>query len=284
VFAGTFSVGSATTLNCSWLFWQEASFGRVRFSLVTSRARASRNVIDYGTLGVRRAVAWVTAVLFTASQSAGTVIIHQTFRLATSTVRIAFVTFGAETLRTVKVDTAKSIRTTRFENAWILTLAVNASFVRRTIGIGSATNLETLDLRIAGESFGADADWTVLDNSAFGVGSANTGPLEARINTALFDASLSGLTVRIDFTFGLDDRCFNGSWSRLATDERITSVAVRARANWVVANDLTASIETASSRARIFTFLGDASIIVGTVRVGNALGFTGHVRIAKQAW
>jgi hypothetical protein len=120
--------------------WQEASFGRVRFSLVTSRARASGNVIDYGTLGVRRAVAWVTAVLFTASQSAGTVIIHETFGLATSTVRIAFVTFGAETLGTVKVDTAKSICTARFENAWILTLAVNASFVRRTVRIGSATN------------------------------------------------------------------------------------------------------------------------------------------------
>lgn len=163
MFAGTFSVGSTTTLNSSWLFckiliireldglnseirqqinytWQEASFGRVRFSLVTSRARASGNVIDYSTLSVRRAVTWVTAVLFTASQSAGTVIIHETFGLATSTVRVAFVTFGAETLWAVKVDTAKSIRTARFENAWILTLAVNASFVRRTVGIGSATN------------------------------------------------------------------------------------------------------------------------------------------------
>lgn len=143
--------------------------------------------------------------------------------------------------------------------------------------------LETLDLRIASESFGADADRTVLDNSALGVGSANTGPLETRINTALFDASLSGLTVRIDFTFGLDNRCFDDSWSRLAPDERITSVAVGARANWVVANHLTASIYTASSWARVFTFLGDASLVVGTVRVGNALGFTGHVRIAKQA-
>jgi hypothetical protein len=82
----------------------------------------------------------VFGVLFTASQSAGTVIIHETFGLATSTVRIAFVTFGAETLGTVKVDTAKSICTARFENAWILTLAVNASFVRRTVRIGSATN------------------------------------------------------------------------------------------------------------------------------------------------
>jgi hypothetical protein len=143
--------------------------------------------------------------------------------------------------------------------------------------------LETLDLRIAGESFGADADGSVLDNSAFGVGSANTRTLEARIDTALFDASLSRLTIRIDFTFGLDDRRFNGSWSRLATDERIPSVAVRARANWVVANDLTASIETASSRARISTFLGDASLVVGAVRVGNALGFTGHIRVAQQA-
>jgi hypothetical protein len=60
--------------------------------------------------------------------------------LTTSTVRIAFVTFGAETLRTVNVDTAKSIRTARFENAWILTLAVNASLGRRTVGIGSTTN------------------------------------------------------------------------------------------------------------------------------------------------
>jgi hypothetical protein len=97
-------------------------------------------VIDYGTLGVRRAVAWVTTVLFTTGQSAGTVIIHQTFGLATSTVRITLVTFGAETLRPVNVDTAKSVRTARFENAWILTLAINAGFVRRTVGIRSTTN------------------------------------------------------------------------------------------------------------------------------------------------
>ena len=120
-------------------------------------------------------------------------------------------------------------------------------------------------MRIAGETFSADTDRSVLDNSAFGVRSANTGSLEARINTTLFDTSLSGLTIRIDFTFGLDDRCFNGSWSRLATDERITIVAVRARANWVVANDLTASIDSASSRTRIFALLCYASHVVGTV-------------------
>lgn len=69
----------------------------------------------------------------------------------------------------------------------------------------------------------------------------------------------------------------------MATDERITNIAIRARANWVVANDLTASIDATSSRTRIFTFLGDASQVVGTVRVGNTLGFTGHVGITKQA-
>jgi hypothetical protein len=51
----------------------------------------------------------------------------------------------------------------------------------------------------------------------------------------------------------------------LATDERITIVAVRARANWVVANDLTASIDSASSRTRIFALLCYASHVVGTV-------------------
>ena len=66
--------------------------------------------------------------------------------------------------------------------------------------------LETLDLRIAGESFSADTDGSVLDNSTFGVRSANTGPLEARIDTTLFDTSLSGLTIGINFTFGFDDR------------------------------------------------------------------------------
>lgn len=163
-------------------------------------------MVDYGTFGIWRAVAWVTTILFTTSQIARTVIVHKTFGLAASTIRIAFMAFRAETLRAMNVHTTKSIRTTRFENAWILTLTVNASLGRRTVGIGSTTNLETLDLRISSESFSTHTDRAMLDNSAFGVWSTNTRSLEARINTTLFDTSLSSLAIGIDFAFRLDDR------------------------------------------------------------------------------
>ena len=97
-------------------------------------------MVDDGTLGVGRAVARIATVLFATGQSARTIFVDQTFRLATSAVRIAFVTFGTETLSSVDVDATQSVRAARFENAGILTLAVDASFGRRAVGIGPATN------------------------------------------------------------------------------------------------------------------------------------------------
>ena len=137
-------------------------------------------------------------------------------------------------------------------------------------------------MRISGESFGADADWPVLDDSALCVRSANTGPLDAGIEATLFDTSLSGLTVRIDFTFGFDD-WFYGDGSRLTTDERIASEAVSARADRIVAHHLASGIDTTSSRTRIFAFLRDTGHVVGTIGIGDAFRFASDVRIAKQA-
>lgn len=184
-------------------------------------------MIDDGTFGIWWTIAWVTAVLFTTSQRARTIIIDETLGLTTGTVGVAFMAFRTEALRSMGINTAQGVGTARFKNAWILTLAVNASFVRRTIGIGSATNLETLDLWIACKPFSADTDGTVLDNSAFGVRGANAWPLDARIDTTLFNTGLSSLAIRVDFAFGFDNRCSDRNWFRLAFNERITSVAIR---------------------------------------------------------
>lgn len=135
-------------------------------------------------------------------------------------------------------------------------------------------------MRISSESFCADTDGPVLDDATLSVWCANTRTLEARIDATLFDASLSCLTIRIDFTFWFDDS-FDSYWSRLATDERIAREAISARADRVMADHLTLGVDSTSSRTRIFTFLCDTSHVVGTIRVGNALGFASHVRITQ---
>lgn len=236
-------------------------------------------MIDDGTFGIRWTVARIATVLLATGQSTRTVFIDQTFGLATSAVRIALVPFGTETLGPMDVDATQSVGSARFENAGILTLAIDASFRGRTVGIGSAARLETLDLRIAGETFSADADGPVLNDSALGVRCANAGPLDARIEATLFDTSLSCLAIRIDFAFGLDHR-FDDGRTRLTSDERVASEAISAGADRVVSDHLTAGVDSASSWARISTFLGDTGHAVGTVRVGDALGFAGDVRIA----
>ena len=95
------------------------------------------------------------------------------------------------------------------------------------------------------------------DNSAFGVRSANTRPLDTWVNATLFNTCLGCLTIRIDFAFWLDNR-FDDSRSGLATDKWITRVTVRTRTDRIVSDDLTLSINSASSRTRVFTFLSNA--------------------------
>lgn len=97
-------------------------------------------MIDNGTFGVGWTIARVTAVLFTTSQSAGTVFVDQTFRQATSAVRIAFVTFWTEALGAMEIDLANGVGSTRFKDTRILTLTIDTSFGRWTIGIGSTSN------------------------------------------------------------------------------------------------------------------------------------------------
>lgn len=124
--------------------------------------------------------------------------------------------------------------------------------------------MNTLNLRVASESFSADANGSVLDNSTLGVRSTNARSLDARIDASLFNASLGGLTVRINFALWLDNR-FDDSRPRLAANEWIACVSVGAGADGIVPDHLASSVNSASSRARVFTFLSNACVVVGTV-------------------
>ena len=121
--------------------------------------------------------------------------------------------------------------------------------------------MDTLNFGIFSESFSADIDGPVLDDSAFRVGCANTRSLETRIDAALFDTSLSSLTIRIDFTFGFNNR-FDDGRSRSTIDKWIANKAGSTGANRIMADDLTLSVGTASARTRIFAFCRDTGHVV----------------------
>lgn len=140
---------------------------------------------------------------------------------------------------------------------------------------------DTLELRISSESFRADADWAVLYDTALGIRSTNTHTVNAWIFALLLDASLILRTIRIDFAFWFDDGFNDGSNSTL--DKRISSIAERTRADRIVADNLTTSIDTACTRTRIATFLSDTSQTVDAVGVCGALRFAGNVRVSKES-
>lgn len=133
-------------------------------------------------------------------------------------------------------------------------------------------------MRVSSESFSANANRTMLNDTALGVGSADGRALDARILAALFDTGLSGLTIGVHLALRPD-----GHGARQAAHERIAGEPVGARADRVVIDHLAAGVDAARSRARILTTLGDARHVVRAVRVGDALRFAGHVRIAAQS-
>lgn len=149
---------------------------------------------------------------------------------------------------------------------------------------------------IAAVSLRASTRHSVSGDATFGVGSANTW---TRVLTLVVDASPITWAIGVDDTFrsavgglayipsdALANRristccalrirsariwhawflswLFFFNWFDLETaSERITGISRRTTANWAVVDDFASGIETASARARIDTFLVDASHIL----------------------
>lgn len=68
-------------------------------------------------------------------------------------------------------------------------------------------------------------------------------------------------------------------WNDAAESERVSCITREARARRQVVHDLTFSILTASTGARVLALISDASSVGRTIRVENALGTTSLVRI-----
>ena len=265
-----------------FLTWQVTSLGRVGLAKVAGRADTFGHVVDDGAAGAGRAVARVAAILLATGQFGRTVLVDEAFGLTAGPVRIAFVALRTEALGSMEGDSADGLGAARLEHARILTLTVDARLFGRTIGIGSTADGEALNLRVSSESLGADADGPVLDNSALGVGSADGGPFDARVDATLFDAGLGRLAVRVHFALDLDDRLDDGR-TRLAPDERIAGEAAGAGADGIVADDLAPGVESASAGTRIATALVDAGQIVGAIGIGGAFRLAGHVRVTLES-
>lgn len=135
-------------------------------------------------------------------------------------------------------------------------------------------------MRIASKSFSTDTNGAMLNDTTLGVGGANRGSFQTWVDTSLFDTSLCSLTVGINFTLWFDDWLVDKSRPRLATDEWIALIATRTRADGVVTNNLTTSINAACSRTRITTFLVDASQVIAAIRVSGTLRSASHEGIA----
>lgn len=117
----------------------------------------------------------------------------------------------------------------------------------------------------------------MLDDATLSVRGADGRTLDARILTALLDTSLSGLTVGVHLALRA-----NGHRTGLAAHEGIAGEAVGTRADRIVVDDLAAGVDAARSRARVLAALGDTGEVVRAVRVGDALGLAGDVRIAAE--
>lgn len=136
-------------------------------------------------------------------------------------------------------------------------------------------------MRVSSESFSADTNWAMLDDTALGVGRTNGRSFKTRVDTALLNTSLSSLTVGIDLTFRFSNHWFNDSRTRLTTNEWIALVSVWTRTDGIVSNDLATGVNTTSSRTGIATSLIDTGQIVATIRIGSTFGFASDVRIAS---
>ena len=99
-------------------------------------------MVDDSTFSSWRAIARIATILLTTGQVTWTVFIDKTLGLTTSLVWVAFESFGTEALRSMDSYATEGVCAASLEHTRALTLTVDASFVRWTVGISLASNYE----------------------------------------------------------------------------------------------------------------------------------------------
>lgn len=182
---------------------------QLRITGIAWRAAAARPMVIDPALGVRCAVARIPALLVLARLMVRTLVIARTLWPVATDERITPVAIGTVAASVVIViRPAVRIRTALRVLARIDTVPVHAGFRRRTVTVGTATDLVASELRIPGVAFPARTDRTVELYPAFGVLRAQARPNGAGILALPIDARLIVRTLAIARTLRL--RCVLG--------------------------------------------------------------------------